>query len=46
MLGLLERVLSDCSMDVGSKAYTIFLGPQLDMLAQCGTHILNVIFTN
>jgi len=30
MLGLLERVLSDCSMDVKSKAYTTFLHPPLE----------------
>ena len=30
MLGLLRRILSDCSMDVKSKAYTTFLRPQLE----------------
>ena len=30
MVGLLERVLSDCSMDVKSKAYTTLLHPRLE----------------
>ena len=30
MLGLLRRVLSDCSMDVKSKAYTTLVRPQLE----------------
>ena len=29
-LGLLRRVLSDCSTDVKSKAYTTLARPQLD----------------
>ena len=45
MLGFLRRVLSDCSRHVKSKAYTTLVRPSLSLLAQCGTHILNVIFT-
>lgn len=30
MLGLLRRVLSDCSMDVKLKAYTTLVHPQLE----------------
>ena len=30
MLGLLRRVLSDCSLDVKSKAYTTLVRPQLE----------------
>ena len=47
MLGLLRRVLSNCSMDVKYMAYTTLVRPQLEYACSVWnlTHNLNVIFT-
>lgn len=45
MLGLLRRVLSDCSTDVKSKAYTTLVGPQLEYACLVWNPYTNVIFT-